>query len=781
METILVDALKRHDITPPEKMFSSGGFIRWGKDNRYYAKEFDDGSGWIFGDWTQDLRECCFKENNRPLTPEEILKHKNIIEKEKVLAKEDQEKRQRDASLEAKKLWETSTLATNNHAYLQTKKIATYGLKQCDSSLLIPLYDIHKTLCSIQFIDEKGNKRFLSGGKKKGCYFPIGKLNRQIIICEGYATGATIHAATNEAVAVAFDAGNIKPVAEAIKQKYHALNIIIAADNDQFTTTNIGIEKAKEAAQLVGCKYVFPEFLDITTKPTDFNDLMILEGFERVKEQIHKESMGEKDLKNEKFGETKPLQREIPEPEPFPLDALGEILGGAAEKMTEIIKAPVAICGQSILAAATLAVQPYANILIDGRIIPISCFFLTIGKTGERKSAVDSAALLPHRNFQEKLTKEYENDIKEWLRNSEAYESAKKSALCTKKSKTYEEKKRALLEIGEPPIKPIEPLMIAEEPTYEGLVSMLKNGQPSIGLFSDEGARFIGGYGMNQDNLLKTAAGLCGMWDGKTINRVRGGDGATALAGRRISFHLMAQPDVAQILLSNNMLMEQGLLSRCLVTWPTSTAGNRKYCEKNLFEQPAFLTYQQKLYEILLKKPSLMSNTQNELCPRQLELSLTAKELWVIYYNDVESNIGEGKLLSPIRGLANKAPEHVLRIAGVLSLVKNIDCTVIEIQEIKSAIKLVNHYMNEALRLFDSNNSDQTLSLTSLLLQWLCNNKKSQISLVEIYQYSISSIRNAKIARDMMKTLVDHGYARPLTDGIIFEGIHRKEAWEINI
>ncbi|GAH13814.1 unnamed protein product, partial [marine sediment metagenome] len=186
---------------------------------------------------------------------------------------------------------------------------------------------------------------------------------------------ATIYKATTEAVAIAFDAGNIKPVAIAIKQKYPDLEIVIAADNDQFKTINTGIEKAKEAALSAGCNYVFPKFRDTDTKPTDFNDLMALEGIEEVISQLSKANAVKNNLKSDKFGEIKPLQRELPEPEPFPIEALGEVLGGAAKNMTNTIKAPIAICGQSVLAAATLAVQAYANLEIDGR---VDCFKLVI-------------------------------------------------------------------------------------------------------------------------------------------------------------------------------------------------------------------------------------------------------------------------------------------------------------------------------------------------------------------------------------------------------------------
>ena len=80
---------------------------------------------------------------------------------------------------------------------------------------------------------------------------------------------------------------------------------------------------------------------------------------------------------------------------------------------------------------------------------------------------------------------------------------------------------------------------------------------------------------MNAENKLKTAAALSDLWDRGLVKRLRAGDGAEILPGRRVSLHLMAQPDVAAILLSDRLLLEQGLLSRLLVTAPDTTAGTR--------------------------------------------------------------------------------------------------------------------------------------------------------------------------------------------------------------
>ncbi len=102
---------------------------------------------------------------------------------------------------------------------------------------------------------------------------------------------------------------------------------------------------------------------------------------------------------NEKKSEPpRPLMRELPPADPFPVDALGNVLAPAARAIHDRVRAPLAICGQSVLAAATLAVQGHANVeLPTGHAKPLSSYFVSVAATGERKSAVDQEALWPVR------------------------------------------------------------------------------------------------------------------------------------------------------------------------------------------------------------------------------------------------------------------------------------------------------------------------------------------------------------------------------------------------
>jgi hypothetical protein len=78
-----------------------------------------------------------------------------------------------------------------------------------------------------------------------------------------------------------------------------------------------------------------------------------------------------------------PLLRALPAPEAFPIAALGDVLGPAAAAIQDIVQSPWAMCCQSVLAAATLAVQGFANVeLPTGQIKPISSFFFDGGGNG---------------------------------------------------------------------------------------------------------------------------------------------------------------------------------------------------------------------------------------------------------------------------------------------------------------------------------------------------------------------------------------------------------------
>ena len=171
----------------------------------------------------------------------------------------EQVRRHADAATAATMRWEAAAPAAD-HPYLLGKAVRAYGIRA------------------------DGTKRFMPGGRVRGCYHAIGRPHGVLIVAEGYSTGATIHEATGQAVAVAFNAGNLEPVARALRARFPCASILIAGDDDHRTAGNPGRTAAEQAALSVGGSAVLPLFpVPRPAHATDFNDLGALAGLPAVR------------------------------------------------------------------------------------------------------------------------------------------------------------------------------------------------------------------------------------------------------------------------------------------------------------------------------------------------------------------------------------------------------------------------------------------------------------------------------------------------------------------
>lgn len=190
--------------------------------------------------------------------------------------------RHAEAAQLARQEWNSALMCDTNHPYLRSKGIpALEGIRQArDGALLIPVLDTADNLQSLQRIYPDGTKRFLVGGKVSGGQFIIqGQPEKPIAICEGFATGASIHLATGWTVHVAFSANNMPVVAKPARDRFTDRAIIICGDNDE-----AGRKRGEEAAGLANAQLLFPHFTD--DNGTDFNDLHQIEGIEAVRSQL---------------------------------------------------------------------------------------------------------------------------------------------------------------------------------------------------------------------------------------------------------------------------------------------------------------------------------------------------------------------------------------------------------------------------------------------------------------------------------------------------------------
>ena len=184
----------------------------------------------------------------------------------------------------------------SEHEYLARKNVGAYGIytnRISKTLVYVPMRNVDGKLWGLQEIWPDGHKEYPRGGRVTGNFHTIGKLvdGNPVQIGEGYATGASAFESNSTATIIAFDSGNLPPVAKAIRERYPNSPITILADDDAATARekghNPGIDKATEAALAVGGRIAIPDFgpgrLD---EQTDFNDLAQATGLDAVREQI---------------------------------------------------------------------------------------------------------------------------------------------------------------------------------------------------------------------------------------------------------------------------------------------------------------------------------------------------------------------------------------------------------------------------------------------------------------------------------------------------------------
>lgn len=243
------------------------------------------------------------KQDLRKKTQEEIEKQQALLRKKAEQEAIKQANIQQSAAQRAQQEWNQATpLQGSNHPYLQKKNIASYGLRiGRDGALLVPGMSMYDGIQTLQRIYPDGSKRFVKGGKKAGCFHWISQHDNvpaevDIVLCEGYATAASIFEAISGIVVVCFDAGNLMPVAQDIHRAYPNNRIVIAGDNDQFGEKNTGRAKGDAVAfAFERAISVYPEFRQLESFPTDFNDLHHLEGLAEVREQLMREIRADSD------------------------------------------------------------------------------------------------------------------------------------------------------------------------------------------------------------------------------------------------------------------------------------------------------------------------------------------------------------------------------------------------------------------------------------------------------------------------------------------------------
>lgn len=288
-------AIAETGLTPPGDVIPDGQIHRFATNGRpdddagWYILFGDDSPAGEFGCWRAGIKRTWSARNMTSMTPVELQIHKQRLTQVQNQREEEEARRHAEAATKAAELWQHMLLAPSDHPYLTTKGVLAHDLRvysgalhiasqSMDGAFVVPLCDASGALCSLEFITKDGDKFFLPGGRKRGCWYVLGKIVDTIGITEGYATGATVHQAIDIPIVIAFDAGNLRPVAEAIRTKYPHSHIFIFGDNDENRT---GQNKASEAALAVSGITVIPDGIG-----DDWNDMHQRDGLDAVRTAI---------------------------------------------------------------------------------------------------------------------------------------------------------------------------------------------------------------------------------------------------------------------------------------------------------------------------------------------------------------------------------------------------------------------------------------------------------------------------------------------------------------
>jgi putative DNA primase/helicase len=263
-------AMLNNGINPPDEIIFDGKVHRFinnkGKDSCWYVAHDDGIPCATFGDWKTGLKINCKAESNQAKFTETERSDRLIKQLQRMRQRKlDEDVINNNAISAASQVWGKS-LPVAHHDYLVDKKIKPHSARLCNGALIITIWDCRNTLVSLQYIYSSDKKRYEYGSKVRGCYHQFGKFDQSMpaLICEGWATGASLYEKLGYPTYVAFSATNLKYVAQYVRSIHTTNQIIICGDNDAH---GVGQKAAQEAADLIGASCLIPP-----TEGFDWND-----------------------------------------------------------------------------------------------------------------------------------------------------------------------------------------------------------------------------------------------------------------------------------------------------------------------------------------------------------------------------------------------------------------------------------------------------------------------------------------------------------------------------
>ena len=466
--------------------------------------------------------------------------------------------------------------------------------------------------------------------------------------------------------------------------------------------------------------------------------------------------------------ELQPLIAKV-DPQPYPLDALPQLVRRAVEEVCGFVKAPVPLVAMSALAALSVAIQVHTDVQravkLEG---PCGLFLCGIADSGERKTSSDGYFTKAIHDYQVRehnkakpLIQVYETELDLWKAKRGGVQEKIKA--LAKESRPTNLLENQLHELDRnKPKPPRVPRLIYSDATPEALASNLVNGWPSGGVFSNEGGMVLGGHAMNKDVAMRNMARLNQLWDGKIAATDRATTESYGDTTARFTMSIQVQEPTLRAFFANTKGLARGtgFLARFLVAWPESTMGTR------MFTEPpdgwlALAAFNNRLTVILDRQAPV--DEDGKLTPAMLTLSPDAKALWIAFHDQIEGLLGTGGELYDLRDIGSKAADNMVRMAALFHVfagsIGPIDANCVE-----SAVQLITWHLLEAKRFLGELAMPPELAnpmrLEAWLLDWCKREGATGVTTKTVQQYGPSGLRDKAIIDATVSELAELGRAR---------------------
>ncbi|MEA4856548.1 MAG: DUF3987 domain-containing protein [Solidesulfovibrio sp.] len=615
------------------------------------------------------------KETSVPLSSEARAK----IETARKVRQQTEDARAATARNNAQSIWGAARPAPGDHPYFIKKGVKPHGNIRIaqDGRLVVPVFDANGTLLSLQFISAMGEKRFLSGGRVRGGFFQIDGNNGPLYIAEGYATGATIHAATGEHVLVAFNCGNLLAVAKVVRQIYPNRSIIICAEDDHATAVNTGknpgIEKATEAAMSISGLLAIPVFQDPAGK-SDFNDLAATEGLEAVRTCLRAaKSVAPPRVSHGSGLAPVPFENTIPPS--IPPEHVPGILRDFSLALSESLQVPFELALCNALGTVAVAAQRKIQVLIkEGYTEPLNIYALCPLPPGERKSPTVEACKGPLVEWQSANYHAMRDIILDAASERKTLEKAIEAKRGLVAKAKNDEARRVLIEDIKSmeralPEVPISPRLLADDFTPEALGMLMERHEQRIGVLEAEGGLFDTLSGRYSNGIPNLDAVLK-FWSGESCQIDRRGRDSIFLDDPHLTLVISTQPEIVQGLADRPGFRGRGLIGRFLYVIPQSRLGWRSVETKPVY--PGLMKLWRDTIHKLLDLP-WARGTHGEAIPYDIQLDKTAYRQWQEYAASVEKELGPGGQFENMTDWAGKLPGQIIRLVGLFHVATDPD------------------------------------------------------------------------------------------------------------